>query len=143
MPLQTSPTIRRLLLGAAGLSLLAQLGCSTTGTPAQAVSLLEPLDGASLSSPFMVRFGIKGMAVAPAGDVLANSGHHHLVINAGPVAAGVPVPFNAQHLHFGRGQTETEVTLPPGQYTLTAQFANGAHQSYGPAMSQTIRVTVK
>ena len=139
-PTQTS---RRLLLGAASLALLAALGCSTPGAPAQAVSLLEPANGATVSSPFTVRFGIRGMAVAPAGDVLANSGHHHLVINAGPVAAGAVVPFDAQHLHFGRGQTETEVTLPPGIYKLTAQFANGAHQSYGQAMSQTITVTVK
>lgn len=136
-------TTRRLLLGAAGVSLLALLGCSTPGAPAQAVRLLAPLDGATVSSPFTVRFGIQGMAVAPAGDVLANSGHHHLVINAGPVAAGEPVPFDARHLHFGRGQTETELTLPPGTYTLTTQFANGAHQSYGPTMSQTITVTVK
>ena len=141
-------TTRRLLLGAASvsllaLSLLALPGCSTPGAPAQAVSLLAPADGATVSSPFTVRFGIQGLAVAPAGDVVANSGHHHLVINAGPVAAGVSVPFNEQHLHFGRGQTETEVTLPPGTYKLTAQFANGAHQSYGPAMSQTITVTVK
>lgn len=136
-------TTRHLLLGAAGLALLAVMGCSTPGAPAQAVSLLEPANGATVSSPFKVRFGIQGMAVAAAGDVVANSGHHHLVINAGPVAAGVALPFNEQHLHFGRGQTETEVTLPPGTYKLTAQFANGAHQSYGPAMSQTITVTVK
>jgi len=53
------------------------------------------------------------------------------------------VPTDATHLHFGKGQTETEVTLPPGQYALTMQFANGAHQSYGPEMSKTIHVTVK
>ena len=148
MPTPNTTTTRRPLLGAASvsllaLSLLALPGCSTPGAPAQTVSLLAPANGATVSSPFTVRFGIQGMAVAPAGDVVANSGHHHLVINAGPVAAGVSVPFNAQHLHFGRGQTETELTLPPGTYTLTAQFANGAHQSYGPAMSQTITVTVK
>ena len=110
---------------------------------AQSVSLLEPANGATVSSPFKVRFGVKGLTVAPAGEIAAGSGHHHLVINAGSVAAGTSVPFDDKHIHFGKGQTETEVTLPPGTYKLTAQFANGAHQSYGPAMSQTISVTVK
>ena len=53
------------------------------------------------------------------------------------------MPFTDRHLHFGKGQTETDVTLPPGSYKLTAQFANGAHQSYGKALSQTIRISVK
>ncbi|GCL61756.1 DUF4399 domain-containing protein [Pseudaquabacterium pictum] len=114
-------------------------------TPAAgpAVSIVEPADGATVSSPFKLRFGVQGLAVAPAGDVVALSGHHHLLINVGPLPAGTSVPFTEQHLHFGKGQTETEVTLPPGTYKLTAQFANGAHQSYGPALSQTITVTVK
>ncbi len=113
------------------------------GQPAQAVSILEPADGATVSSPFKLRFGAQGLAVAPAGDVLANSGHHHLLINVGPLPPGTSVPFTERHLHFGKGQTETEVTLAPGTYKLTAQFADGAHQSYGPALSQTITVTVK
>jgi Domain of unknown function (DUF4399) len=116
------------------------------GTPAMpdtAVSLMEPADGATVTSPFKVKFGVKGMAVAPAGDVVANSGHHHLLINLAPIKAGEAVPFTPQHMHFGKAQTEAEVTLAPGVYKLTAQFANGAHESYGPAMSQTITVTVK
>jgi Domain of unknown function (DUF4399) len=107
------------------------------------VSLMEPTDGATVTSPFKVKFGVKGMAVAPAGDVVAKSGHHHLLINLAPIKAGEAVPFTPQHMHFGKGQTEAEVTLAPGVYKLTAQFANGAHESYGPAMSQTITVTVK
>ena len=122
------------------LSLL--VGCATLA-PSQSVSLLEPADGSTVSSPFKVRFGVKGMAVAPAGDIVANSGHNHLLINRTPVAPGQSVPFDDQHKHFGTGQTETMLTLPPGQYTLTSQFANGAHQSYGAPMSATIRVTVK
>ena len=140
---------RRVILCAAAAALLATPlllpGCTlmNPAAPAQAVSLLEPVNGATLSSPFKVRFGIRGMAVAPAGDIVANSGHHHLVINGGAVPAGESVPFTERYQHFGKGQTETEVTLPPGVYQLTAQFANGAHQSYGQAMSQTITVTVK
>lgn len=124
------------------LALTLLVGCATPA-PSQSVSLLEPADGATVSSPFKVRFGVKGMAVAPAGEIVASSGHNHLLINRTPVAAGQSVPFDDQHRHFGAGQTETTLTLPPGQYTLTSQFANGAHQSYGQAMSATIRVTVK
>jgi Domain of unknown function (DUF4399) len=113
------------------------------GDAAQSVSLLEPANNAVVGTTFKVRFGVKGMAVAPAGDVVANSGHHHLLINQEPIAKGEAVPFSEQHLHFGRGQTEAEVQLRPGVYKLTAQFANGAHQSFGAAMSQTITVTVK
>ena len=118
-------------------------GCASMSEPAQSVSLIEPVNGATVSSPFKLRFGVKGMVVAPAGDIVPNSGHHHLVINGEAVPAGQSVPFTERSLHFGKGQTETEITLPPGSYTLTAQFANGAHQSYGKPMSQTIRVTVK
>ena len=115
--------------------------CATARAPS--VSLLEPADGAAVTSPFKVRFGIQGMVVQEAGAIVAGAGHHHLLIDVGPVPAGQVVLFTPQHLHFGKGQTETDVTLPPGTYKLTAQFANGAHLSYGPAMSQTITVTVK
>ena len=135
---------RRLTLGVAAVTLaLGLAGCASMNDPAQAVMLLEPADGASVSSPFKVRFGIKGMSVAEAGEILANSGHHHLLINQAAIAKGESVPFSDQHLHFGKGQTEAEVKLAPGTYKLTAQFANGAHQSYGAAMSRTITVTVK
>ena len=124
------------------LSLGLLAGCATPA-PSQSVSILEPANGAAVSSTFKVRFGVKGMSVAPAGEIIANSGHNHLLINRTSVPAGQSVPFDDQHKHFGAGQTETMLTLPPGQYTLTSQFANGAHQSYGAPMSSTIRVTVK
>ena len=122
------------------LALLA--GCATP-IPAQSVSLLEPADGATVSTTFKVRFGVKGMAVAPAGAIVADSGHNHLLINQMPVPKGESVPFDDQHRHFGAGQTEATITLPPGQYRLTSQFANGAHQSYGAPMSSSIQITVK
>lgn len=131
------------LAAAAALAALTLAGCAALFEPAQSVSLVEPADGATVSSPFKVRFGVKGMVVEPAGDILPNSGHHHLVINGEAVPTGQSVPFTDRSLHFGKGQTETEITLPPGSYTLTAQFANGAHQSYGKPMSRTVRVTVR
>ena len=105
--------------------------------------ILEPANNAVVGQTFKVRFGVAGMAVEPAGDVIANSGHNHLLINLDSIAAGESIPFTEKHMHFGKGQQEAEVKLPPGVYKLTAQFANGAHQSYGKAMSQTITVTVK
>ena len=117
-------------------------GCAAMA-PAQSVSLLEPADGATVGTTFKVRFGVKGMAVAPAGDIVKDSGHNHLLINRMPVKAGESVPFDDNHRHFGAGQTEAMITLAPGQYKLTSQFANGAHQSYGAAMSSSIQITVK
>lgn len=119
------------------------LACCSVLAAAQSVSFAEPANGATVSSPFKVRFAVSGMAVMPAGDMAANTGHHHLLINAAPVKAGEVVPTDETHIHFGKGQTETEVKLPPGTYTLSMQFANGAHQSYGPSMSASIKVTVK
>ena len=110
---------------------------------AASVNFVEPADGAVVTSPFTVKFAVSGMEVKPAGDMAPNTGHHHLLINQGPIKAGETIPADAQHLHFGKGQTETSVTLPPGKYSLTMQFANGLHQSYGPELSKTINVTVK
>ena len=128
---------------AAAAVVLTISGCASTMAPAQATFIAEPANNATVPTTFKVRFGIKGMAVAPAGDIVANSGHHHLLINLDSVPTGESIPFSDQHMHFGKGQTEAEVKLPPGVYKLTAQFANGAHQSYGKAMSQSITVTVK
>jgi len=136
------PTRRLATLAALSAALLLS-ACHHLGMPAPAVSLLEPADGATVSSPFKLRFGVAGLTVEPAGDIKPASGHHHLLINLDALPAGESVPFTDRHLHFGKGQTETELTLPPGQYKLTAQFANGAHQSYGKALSQTIHITVR
>jgi len=110
---------------------------------AQSVDFTEPKNGAVVSSPFKVKFAVTGMEVKPAGTMDSNTGHHHLLINGDSMKVGESIPFDEKHLHFGKGQTETEVTLPPGTYKLTMQFANGAHQSYGPGLSKTITVTVK
>ena len=127
---------------ATGLLLAILAGCATPA-PRQSVALLEPANGATVQTTFKVRFGVSGMAVAPAGEIVADSGHNHLLINQAPVAKGQSVPFDEQHKHFGAGQTEAMVTLPPGRYQLTSQFANGAHQSYGAPMSSTIQITVR
>lgn len=110
---------------------------------AQSVDFIEPKNNASVSSPFKVKFAVSGMEVAPAGEMKEGTGHHHLLINAADIPAGTVIPMDDQHRHFGKGQTETEITLPPGRYRLTMQFADGAHRSYGEKMRKTIEVTVK
>ena len=138
-----TPVFRRLLAGTSVACLTLGLLTACATTPTQSVSLLEPADGATVGTTFKVRFGVMGMAVAPAGDIVKDSGHNHLLINRMPVPASESVPFDDNHRHFGAGQTEAMITLPPGQYRLTSQFANGAHQSYGAPMSSTIQITVK
>ncbi|NRO99463.1 DUF4399 domain-containing protein [Paraburkholderia sp. NMBU_R16] len=110
---------------------------------AGSVSFLQPANGATVTSPVHLKFAVSGMRVAPAGDMSEGTGHHHLLIDGGPVPTGDVVPANDHAIHYGKGQTETDVVLPPGAHTLTLQFADGAHRSYGPAMSQTIKVDVK
>lgn len=100
-------------------------------------------DGDVVSSPVSVKMGVEGMTIAPAGEVKEASGHHHLIIDGGPIKAGEAVPADAQHLHFGKGQTEANVDLAPGKHRLTLQFADGAHRSYGPEMSADVAITVK
>ena len=129
--------IRSLVFGlcAAGLSSLAIAGGS--------VHFIEPVDGATVAQEFAVRMGAEGIKVQASGALMVGTGHHHLIIDGKPIAAGVAVPADDTHLHFGKGQTETTLKLAPGQHTLTLQFADGLHQSYGPDLSQTITVTVK
>ncbi|MGZ5278705.1 MAG: DUF4399 domain-containing protein [Pseudobdellovibrionaceae bacterium] len=109
------------------------------------VYFVEPKDGATVAKTFKIKMGVEGMKIRPAGEAPDEmiSGHHHVIINKGAISAGQPIATDDKHLHFGKGQTETEVTLPPGKHTLTLQFADGAHRSFGPKMSQTITVIVK
>ncbi|WP_153102240.1 DUF4399 domain-containing protein [Paraburkholderia hayleyella] len=110
---------------------------------AESVSFVQPHDGATVSNPVHVVFAVEGMKIAPAGTMTEGTGHHHLLIDGHALPKGEVIPANDKSLHYGKGQTETDVTLPPGDHTLTMQFGDGAHRSYGPAMSQTITVHVK
>ena len=101
-------------------------------------------EGATITSPYKVQMGTEVMRVDTAGPVVAGSGHHHLFIDAeDSLTAGTVVPKDSTHLHFGKGQTETEVKLSPGKHKLTLQFADGLHRSYGSKLSNTIMVNVK
>ena len=103
----------------------------------------EPADGATVKSPLKVVFQVEGLTVKPAGTMEAGTGHHHLIIDDKAPAAGTAVAADDTHIHYGKGQTETEIELAPGKHTLTMQFANGAHISYGEQLSTTITVTVE
>ena len=106
---------------------------------------IKPFNHATVQSPFEVIFGAEGVEVkgVPAGRVPENMGHHDLLINQEAVAEGAPIPNDAQHIHFDHGETRGQVSLPPGNYTLTLQFADGLEHSHGVDMSATINVTVK
>lgn len=107
------------------------------------VFFVEPADGATVSSPFKVVFGVEDVEVRAAGELVANTGHHHIIINGGPMEAEGIVPADDLNIHYGAGQTETELNLEPGEYTLTMQFADGIHRSYGEKFAATIKVTVE
>ena len=100
-------------------------------------------NGAVLSSPFIVEMGVDGMEVEPSGKINANKGHHHIIVNNTFIEDGQIIPVDKQHMHFGGGQIETKLDLEAGNYSLTLQFADGMHQSYGQKMSKTINVTVR
>lgn len=101
-------------------------------------------NGETVKSPFKVEMGIEGLKLDTAGAIVAGSGHHHLLIDAGDsIPAGTVVPKDSTHLHFGKAQSSTELTLAPGKHVLTLQFADGIHRSYGAALATTISVTVK
>lgn len=108
----------------------------------QRVFFIAPEDGATVTSPVKVKFGLEGMTIGKLGDMTPGTGHHHVIVNGSAMEKGKVIPADPKHIHFGAGQTEAEIQLEPGTYTLTMQFADGVHQSYGPEMSSTIKVTV-
>lgn len=108
------------------------------------VYFIEPKDGATITGPVVVKFGLAGMGVAPAGVDKAGTGHHHVLVDtklADPMAA---IPADDKHRHFGAGQTETTLTLAPGKHTLQLLVGDYQHIPHNPAiMSEVITVTVE
>jgi Domain of unknown function (DUF4399) len=116
-----------------------------TPSPAGAEAyIISPKSGAKVTSPFVVRFGLKGMGVAPAGVKFDNTGHHHLLVDTDPPAdLNAPLPATDKIVHFGKGQTETTLTLPPGKHTLQLLLGDQNHVPHNPpVMSKKITVTV-
>ena len=120
-----------------GFATLMLAGCS------DAVYFKGIDDGDTVSGPLTVKMAVCGMDVQKAGEVVESSGHHHLIIDGDCIEKGETVPKDENHKHFGKGQTETVLNLLPGEHTLTLQFANGIHSSYGREMCKTIHIKVE
>ena len=121
-----------------------KLGLAQTAPQGAKVYFIEPKNGATVSGPVKVVFGLTGMGVAPAGTQFENTGHHHLLIDNPQVEMTQPLPATDNVVHFGKGQTETTVTLKPGTHTLQLLFADWKHQPFNPSVtSEKITITVK
>ena len=108
------------------------------------MAILSPRDGAIVSSPVKVVFDLQGMTLAPAGDPAPNSGHHHLLVDVPAPDLGQPIPKDEQHLHFGKAQTEVELTLTPGQHTLQLVLGDSNHVPQNPPLlSAPITISVQ
>jgi len=118
---------------------------ASTSAPGASVFIVEPADGATVSSPFVVKFGVKDMEIAPAGTDKPNSGHHHLFIDDEKMPAmDMPLAKDDTHQHFGKGQTETSLTLAPGKHTLQLYLGDKDHVPHNPAVvSKKVTITVK
>jgi hypothetical protein len=109
------------------------------------VYIISPKDGATVHSPVLVQFGLRGMGVAPAGVKFDNTGHHHLLIDTDPPSdQSTPLPATDKIVHFGKGQTETTLKLTPGKHTLQLLLADANHIPHSPpVISKKITITVE
>lgn len=125
---------------------MAQDSVSAPGAKANFIDLK---DGDTVTSPVLIRFGLSGMGIAPAGlegEATANTGHHHLLVDAELAGEDLlnAIPMDDNHRHFGKGQTEASVKLSPGQHTLQLVLGDWTHVPHKtPVMSERITITVK
>ncbi len=132
------------IAGAALLAFTNPLFAASAAEDGAKVYIIAPAEGATVSSPVTVLFGLRGMGVAPAGVDQVNTGHHHLLINVDTLPPlEQPLPKDAQHRHFGGGQTETSLDLPPGKHSLQLILGDHQHMPHNPpVMSEKITITV-
>ncbi|MFM1884882.1 MAG: hypothetical protein RL026_39 [Pseudomonadota bacterium] len=125
---------------------LAAQGLERSASPPGAKAyIVSPADGATVKGPSVkVVFGLQGMGVAPAGIKFENAGHHHLLVNTEvPKDLSLPLPATAELIHFGKGQTETTLTLKPGRHTLQLVLGDHLHIPFNPLVaSEKITITV-
>lgn len=138
-----------ILAAAAALALVSSVAVAQNTPSAEGarVYFINLEDGDHVSSPFLVQFGLSGMGIAPfglTGQGTENTGHHHLVIDSPPPAAGAAIPAEpGKYIHYGRGQTEVMLELPPGEHTLQLVFGDAAHIPHDPpVMSEPITIVV-
>lgn len=133
-----------LVLGAVALAQQAP-GITRKAAPEGAQAYIQsPATGATVSSPVTVRFGLRGIGVAPAGVDLPNTGHHHLLIDVTELPSfDMPLPATDNVRHFGAGQTEVELSLAPGEHTLQLVLGDYLHIPHQPpVVSERITITV-
>ncbi len=124
----------------AATSLFAQENSSSTAEAE--LYIISPKNGDTLTSPITVKFGLKGMGVAPAGIDKANTGHHHLLVD-GKALPALDKPLGGEVIHFGGGQTETALDLQPGEHTLQLILGDKNHQPHQPpVVSEKTTITI-
>ena len=133
--------ITALLTGASCLALAQERTPSPAGAE---VYIISPNNGARVHSPVLVQFGLKGMGIAPAGVKFDNTGHHHLLVDTEvPTNLAAPLPTTDKIVHFGKGQTETMLTLSPGKHTLQLLLGDMNHVPHDPPVtSKKVTITV-
>ena len=143
-PLAGKPVSVGSWLVAAAASASLVLATPAASLAADGVSFLAPKNNATVSETFDTTFSVSGLTVAPAADgVQEGSGHHHLIVDGTGYKEGLVIVKDDTHFHYGKGQEEATLTLAPGKHTLTLQFGNALHESYGAKYAKTITVTVK
>ena len=136
--------LRKLGLAVLLLALPAAAQERTPAPEGAEVYIISPADGATVTSPVSVVFGLRNMGVAPAGVENEGTGHHHLIIDAELPPADEPIPADDNYRHFGGGQTETSVELAPGSHTLQLMLGDQNHVPHDPPIvSERITITVE
>jgi hypothetical protein len=132
-----------LAVGGAALAQANSTGGPSPSPPGAAVYFIDLKDGATIGPQTTIHFGLRGMGIAPAGTDRPNSGHHHLLVDTDLPPLDEPIPNDFNHLHFGAGQTEVDLTLSPGPHTLQLLLGDKNHIPHSPpVMSERIHVTV-
>lgn len=113
-------------------------------TEGASVFFITPEDGATVTNPINIEFGIAGMDVVKAGNNQPHSGHHHLLIDTGLPDLGMPIPADEHHIHFGDGSSSTQISLPPGEHKLQMLLGDYVHIPHNPPLtSAQITITVE
>ncbi|PVV21895.1 MAG: rod shape-determining protein RodA [gamma proteobacterium symbiont of Ctena orbiculata] len=127
------------------LCFVPQINAGTPAPDGAKLYIISPMNGESISGPVTVRFGLRGMGVAPAGIDREKTGHHHLLIDVAEMPAmDKPLPSDENHRHFGGGQTEVTLDLDKGSHTLQLVLGDKDHIPFDPPIvSDKITITVK
>ena len=119
-------------------------GCGGADPNAPRVFFTNAKDGDAVKTPVLLQWSAENFTIEPAGEIHENAGHLHVMVNTACLPAGEVVPNDESHLHFGKAQTEAELGLASGAYTLCLQAADGEHKALaGDGMMQVIKITVE